>query len=69
MKYILEIPDDKVAFAEEFFKSVSFLKNAKPINEKHISNATLLDNIEAYEQGKIKPTPLSLNELKAMIDA
>jgi len=32
MKYILEIPDNKAAFAEEFFKSISFVKNASPLS-------------------------------------
>ena len=37
MKYILEIPENKIAFAEEFFKSVSFIKKIKAIASNEIS--------------------------------
>ena len=69
MKYILEIPENKIAFAEEFFKSVSFIKNIKAIASNEISNISILKSIEDYESKNIKATPLNLAELKAMIDA
>ena len=69
MKYILEILENKIAFAEEFFKSVSFIKKIKAIASNEISNISILKSIEDYESKNIKATPLNLAELKAMIDA
>jgi hypothetical protein len=69
MKYILEIADNKSTVAEEFFKSVSFIKNVKPILPNEITNPAILQSIENYEKGKIKATPLSLKELKEMLNA
>ncbi|MFZ4799725.1 MAG: hypothetical protein ACOYMA_19690 [Bacteroidia bacterium] len=54
MKYILEIAENKSDFAEEFFKTISFIKNVKAIPSNEITNPTILQNIEAYEKGKIK---------------
>lgn len=69
MKYILEIPENKIAFAEEFFKSISFVKKIKAIAPNEITNASILKSIEDYESKTNIPTPLSLEELKAMISA
>ena len=69
MKYILEIPENKTAFAEEFFRSVSFIKNIKIIEPNEITNSSLLKSIEDYENKNVKPTPLNLSELKAMMNA
>ena len=69
MKYILEIPENKTAFAEEFFKSVSFIKNVKMLLPNEITNAAILKSIEDYESKNVKPIPFNLAELKAMIDA
>ncbi len=69
MKYILEIPENKIAFAEEFFKSISFVKNVKAIAPNEITNTAILKDIEDYESKKVVPTPLNLAELKAMINA
>jgi hypothetical protein len=69
MKYILEIPENKTAFAEEFFKSISFVKKVKAIAPNEITNITILKGIEDYESKKVVPTPLNLAELKAMINA
>lgn len=69
MKYILEIPENKMAFAEEFFKSISFIKTIKAISPNEITNIAVLKSIEDYESKKIIPTPLNLAELEAMIDA
>jgi len=68
MKYLLEIADNKKTFAEEFFKSVSFIKNAKQIMPNEITNPAILKSIEEYEKGKAKPTPLSLTTLKKMLN-
>ena len=69
MKYILDIPEDKTAFAEEFFKNVSFIKNVKAIFPNEITNPAILKSMEHYETGKLQPSPMSLTELKQMINA
>ena len=71
MRYILDIDiaDSKSAFAEEFFKTISFVKKVRIISNNEITNSTLLKSIEDYEKGKLKPRPLSLTELKKMINA
>jgi len=71
MKYILEIDiaDNKKTFAEEFFKTISFVKKVTAISGNEITNPAILKSIEDYEKSKVKPTPLNLAELKAMIDA
>ena len=69
MKYILDIPENKSAFAEEFFKSVNFVTKIKVISSNEITNPAILESIEEYESKKIIPTPLNLKELKEMLDA
>lgn len=69
MKYIIDVTENKSAFAEEFFKSVSFIKNVKVIQPSEITNPLILKGIEDYEQGNAKPTPMSLSELKTFINS
>ena len=71
MRYLLDIDiaDNKTSFAEEFFKTISFVKKVRVIASNEITNPTILQSIEDYEKGKAKPTPLNLTELKAMINA
>ncbi len=69
MKYILDIADNKSTFAEEFFKSISFVKKVRVIANNEVTNPAILQSIDDYETGKAKPTPLNLAELKAMINA
>ena len=69
MRYIVDIADNKSTFAEEFFRSISFIKNVKAIADNEITNPSVLQSIEDYESGKTQPTPLNLSELKAMINA
>jgi hypothetical protein len=71
MKYTieLEIPENKISFAEEFFKSIAFIKKVKPIFANEITNSKLLKSIEDYETNKLKPTPVNLKELKDLIYA
>ena len=69
MKYILDISDDKVAFAEEFFKSVSFVKNVRAVAPNEITNPAILQSIEAYEKGKEKPSSFNLAQLKKILNA
>jgi len=68
MKYLLEVPDNKSDFAEEFFKTISIVKNIKQITSYEITNPLILQSIEDYETGKLNPTPLSLKELKDMLN-
>lgn len=69
MRYILDIDDNKSTFAEEFFKTISFVKKVQAIPTNQITNPEILQSIDDYEKRKIKPTPLNLAELKAMINA
>ena len=56
MKYIIEIPDDKIVFAEELFKSVSFVKAISHLpSEKALElNENKLDYINTEINGKLK---------------
>ena len=67
MRYIIDIADNKSVFAEEFFKTISFVKNVKAIASNEITNPSILHSIEAYENGKVYATPLSLSELKGLL--
>jgi hypothetical protein len=69
MKILLDINDNKADYAMEFFKNISFVKKATAIAKNQITNPVILQSIDDYEKGKIKPTPLNLTELKAMIHA
>ena len=68
MKYIIDIQDNKISLAEDFFKSLSFIKTVKRLQTNEISNITILKSINDYEKGNILPTPLNLNDLKNMLD-
>ncbi len=70
MKYILDIDiaDNKTNFVEEFFKTISFVKKVRAIASNEITNPAILQSIGDFEKGKVKPTPLNLAELKAMIN-
>jgi hypothetical protein len=69
MKILVEIPDNKAALALEFFKSISFIKKAKPVARNEITNPAILKGIEDYESKKIKPTIVNLTQLKKIINA
>lgn len=71
MKYILEIEvaEGENLFAEKFFKNVSFVKKVSTASSNEITNPEILKSIEDYENRAVKPSPLSLPELKAMLDA
>jgi hypothetical protein len=61
MKYTLdiEISDNKKEFAEEFFKTISFVKSVKFVASNEITNPTILKSIEEYETVKSIPTPMN----------
>lgn len=71
MRYLLDIDvsENKLTFAEEFFKTISFVKKVRVVSNNEITNPAILQSIEAYENGKLSSTPLNLTELKAMIHA
>lgn len=69
MKILVEVSSNKADFAIEVLKSISFVKNVKQVAKNEITNPVILQSIEEYEKRKIKPTPLNLAELKAMINA
>lgn len=69
MKLIIEIPDNKLNLAKEFFKSINFIRNVKVVEKNEITNDSILKSIEQYESQKDKPTPLNLDDLKKMIHA
>ena len=62
MQILVEIPDNKAAFALEVLRSLAFVKKANPISqEKHqlieeIKEA--VQNLELVKEGKIKAKPL-----------
>jgi hypothetical protein len=64
MKYILEIADNQSIVAEEFFKSVRFVKKVKAILPNEITNSAILQSIEDYEKRSKLPTILNLEDLK-----
>jgi hypothetical protein len=69
MKILVEVADNKVNFAMEFFKNITFIKNTRSIDKNEITNPAILKSIEDYENKKVSPTPLSLKELKKFINA
>ena len=69
MKILVEVNDNKADYAVEFLKNISFIKNAKRIAKNEITNPAILLSIETYEKKKVKPTPVNLAQLKAMIHA
>jgi hypothetical protein len=69
MKILVEVADNKVNFAMEFFKNITFIKNTRSIDKNEITNPAILKSMEDYENKKVNPTPLSLKELKKFINA
>ncbi len=68
MKYVIDIPDNKISFAEEFFKAISFIKTFKRVQPNEISNPNVLQSINDYENGKVQPTLLNLEDLKELLN-
>jgi len=71
MRYILDIDvaETESKFALQFFNAISFVKKVRVVENNEITNPAILKSIDDYEKGLVKPTPLNLAELKAMIDA
>ncbi|GHT16389.1 hypothetical protein AGMMS4956_18750 [Bacteroidia bacterium] len=66
MTYQLNIADNKTSFAEDFFKSISFVQGFRAVPSNEITNSTILQSIEAYESGIVQPTPFDLATQKEM---
>jgi len=71
MKYnvMVEIPESKASFVEEFFKAISFVKEVTPIAPNEITNREILQSINSYENGTAKPVTVNLEDLKQLIYA
>ncbi len=69
MKYLVEIPEEMIGQAESLFENTDFIKQFRKIAPNEITNQKIMDSIEAYETRRIKPTPLTFQELKELIDA
>lgn len=65
----IDVADYNSEFAQEFFKTISFVKNVKVIESNQITNPAILQSIEDYENNLVQPTPMSLDEHKVMINA
>jgi hypothetical protein len=69
MKILIEIPENKISFAKEFFKNISFIKNIKVLDSNQITNSSILKEIDEYENKKVTPTPVNIEKLKKLIGA
>jgi hypothetical protein len=71
MKYRieLELPENKLALTLEFLRSLSWIKTVSEPEEKIITSNKILNSIEDYERGASQPVPMSLSELKALLNA
>lgn len=65
----IEVANNEKSFIEAFFKSISFVKKVKTIEPNEITNNMVMESIEQYEKGKVKPTLLNLKDLKEFIRA
>jgi len=63
MKYLLDIPEERAIDAEKLFQSTDFIEQFRVIASNEITNSTLLESIEAYESGRVLPSPLTLTLL------
>ena len=65
----IEIAENNMTFVEAFFRSISFVKKVRTIASNEITKNSVMESMENYEKGKVKPTPLNLNDLKDYINA
>jgi hypothetical protein len=56
-RFEMEMPENKLAIALEFLKSLSFIKNVKEIPVNEITNERILKRIEEYESGNSEANP------------
>jgi hypothetical protein len=66
-KVVIDVPQSKVAFAEDFFKAISFVKEVSPFAENEITNENVLQSINAYENGTTQPIAVNLEDLKQLL--
>jgi|LakMenE01Jun11ns_1017448.scaffolds.fasta_scaffold8232028_1 hypothetical protein len=65
----IEVANNNRSFIEAFFNSISFVKKVRTIESNEVTNSIVMESIEQYEKGKVKPTPLNLKDLKEYINA
>lgn len=69
MKILIDIPDNEVTFGLKVLKSLSFIKNAKPISAASIETwdnmKEAAEEVKLHKQGKrqLKTAQQLLNEL------
>lgn len=66
MKYTLEIEiaDDEISFAEEFFKKISFVKHVRLVTPNESSNPEAMQSIDNEKE---KPMPFQFGAAKGLI--
>jgi hypothetical protein len=71
MKYRieLELPENKLALTLEFLRSLSWIKTVSNPEEKKVTSEKVRNSIEEYEKGISQPVPISLDELKKLLNA
>jgi len=70
MKFLIDIDtkQNSLEFVMQFLKNISFIKDIKVVESNEVTNPSILQSIEDYEKNMIKPTPMSLSELKSLMD-
>jgi len=63
MKYLLDIPEERAKDAEKLFESTDSIKQFRVIAPNEITNSAIMESIEAYESGRVLPSPLTLTLL------
>jgi hypothetical protein len=66
-KVVIDVPENKVSFAEDFFRAISFVKEVSPFAENEITNESVLQSINSYENGAVQPVAVSLEDLKRLL--
>ncbi len=62
MRFLLDIDvaDNNSEFAQEFYKTISLVKNVKVKECNEITNPAILQSIEDYENKLVQPTQICL---------
>jgi hypothetical protein len=66
-KVVIDVPENKVSFAEDFFRAISFVKEVSPFAENEITNESVLQSINSYENGTVQPVAVNLEDLKRLL--
>lgn len=71
-KYEVQVEDENGEELTELLHSLPYVKGVKEAESStgnEITNSRILQSMEDYESGRVKPTPCSLAELKDFLDA